>query len=166
MKRHLNVACVCELKNELNTFRVHSQLNRSKNKAKKTRYTGSITTLRTHIKRMAGEHYEEYRRSCHENNILVNEAAIPDDIKGIGLGTGLGQQGQQPITNYTQVEKATAWNKDTSINLILDFIIETDQVNDFLTDQCHAVPKFLTGSQRHERPIISEDDGVPTWRET
>ena len=59
----------------------------------------------------------------------MNEAAVPDGIKGMGSGPG----GQQPITNYTEVEqKATMWDKDISIELILDFISETDQVTTFL----------------------------------
>jgi hypothetical protein len=85
---------------------------------------------------MAGEHYEEYRRSCRENGVPVNGAAVPDEIKGMSSGQG----GQQPITNYAQVEqKTTAWNKDASIELILDFILETDQVNDVFTNCCHTV---------------------------
>lgn len=80
---------------------------------------------------MAREHYEEYRRSCRENDIPVNEAAVPDSAKG----TGSSQVGQQPITNCMQVEqKATARDRDTAIELILDFIIETNQVNNALTD--------------------------------
>lgn len=85
---------------------------------------------------MAGDHYEKYCRSCRESGIPVNEAAIPDNVKG----TGTGQGGQQPITNYTQVErKATTWDKEVSVDLVLDFIIETDQVNNTLTNQGYVV---------------------------
>ena len=125
-------------------------------------YTGSITTLWTHIKWMAGEHYEEYCHSCRENNIPVNEVVVPDGLKS----TGSGQEGQQSIANYTQVErKATAWDKDISIENILDFIIETDQVNDILTNCGNAVPNLFVGPQHYKYTIILEDDGISTgWK--
>ena len=105
-------------------------LDCSKSGAKKMLYGGSIMTLWTHIKWMGGDHYAEYCHSCHDNGIMVNRTVVPDGIKGMGSGQG----GQQPITNFTQVEeKAIEWNKDMSIELILDFIIETDQVNNILT---------------------------------
>ena len=156
MRRHLNVVCACEL---VNYFVMCARLNLhpdySKSSAKKTSYTGSVTTLRTHIKRMAGEHYEEYRCSSLSNNVPMNEAAVPDNVKE----TGSGQGGQQPITKYTQVEqRPTAWDKDTSIELILDFVIETDQVNNTLTNCNCTIPKVSIGTQRHEPPVIPEDD--------
>lgn len=105
-------------------------------------YSGSITSLRTHIKRMGGEHYEAYRRSCQENGITVNKAAVPDEMKQDKPGQGV----QQPIMKYAQAEqRASRWDKDTSIELILDFIIETDQVCDILTGD-HHVANFPIGT--------------------
>ena len=93
----------------------------------------------------------------------MNEAAVPEEVKKAESGQG----GQQPITNYTRVkQKAVEWDKDTSIELILKFIVETDQVSDVLTYNCYATINTLEGPQCHKRPFFPCYDGLPARRET
>ena len=162
MRKRLNVACACKLSAAFLDAGLYLHLGYSKSNSAKTRYTGSVTTLRTHIKRLGGEHYEMYRRSCHENGVTVHEAAVPDEVKG----TESGKEMQQPITRYTQAEqKSTGWDKDVSIEHMLDFVIETDQVCGVLTNNHHTTPDFLIGPQCNEYTIIPKDDGISARRE-
>lgn len=162
MKKRLNVACAGKSSVVFLDAGLNLHLNSSKSNSAKTRYTGSVTTLRTHIKRLGGEHYEMYRRSCHENGVTVHEAAVPDEMKG----TESGKEMQQSITRYTQAEqKSAVWDKDVSIEHILDFIIETDQVCDVLTNNHQAKPDSLIGPQCNECTIVPKDDGISARRE-
>ena len=114
MKKCLNVTCAGKSSVVFLDAGLNLHLNSSKSNSAKTCYTGSITTLRTHIKRLGGEHYEMYHHSCHENGVTVHKAAVPDKMKG----TESGKEMQQSITRYTQAEqKSAVWDKDISIEL-------------------------------------------------
>jgi hypothetical protein len=44
-----------------------------------TEFTGSFTSLRTHIARSGMDHFEIYRTKCTQQKILLNERAIPKE---------------------------------------------------------------------------------------
>jgi hypothetical protein len=97
-----------------------------KTKGVQVNFTGNVTALRQHIKRMGGKHYELYRAHCTANGIDVHATAVPDAIKN---KPGNSQHEQQLITDYAAVKPETAeWNKEGLLDRIVRFVVETDQV--------------------------------------
>ena len=92
-------------------------------------FTGNVTILRQHIRRMGGDHYEVYRKYCAANGIDMHPTAVPDDIKTKSIGNY--QDEQQLITNFVEVRpEGSEWDKDELLGLIMRFVVETDQVTD------------------------------------
>jgi len=75
---------------------------------------------------MGGEHYETYHAHCAANQINVHPTAIPDAVKN---KSGVPEHEQQLITNYVEVKPEVAeWDKEGLLDLIVRFVVETDQV--------------------------------------
>jgi len=109
--------------------------------ATQVNFTGNVTALRQHIRRMGGEHYEVYRKHCATNGIDVHPTAVPDDIKN-SSGSPRGEQ--QLITNFVEVRpKGFEWNQDELLDLVVRFVVETDQVIDGSSMRRYS-PKTLT----------------------
>lgn len=123
-----------------------------KNNEKKTVFAGASSTLRAHISRQGGAHWETYRDGCSKNDIPINPHAIPPDVKqradqniaetlGYDIHKVLssiihtdfisraGGTKQTSIEGFTTpVKPVEEWTKDGSIDHIIHFIVETDQV--------------------------------------
>lgn len=94
--------------------------------ASQVNFTGNVTALRQHIRRMGGEHYQVYQKYCVENSIDVHPTAVPDNIKN---ESGSRQGEQQSITDFVEVRpEGFEWNKDELLELVVRFVVETDQV--------------------------------------
>ena len=75
---------------------------------------------------MGSEHYEAYRTHCTMNRIDVHPTAVPDDVKN---KSGSVQGEQQLITGFVEVKtEASKWDKNELLDLIVRFVVETDQV--------------------------------------
>ena len=99
---------------------------RTTNGAAQVNFTGNVTALRQHIRRMGSKHYEVYREYCATNGIDVHPTAVPDDVKK-KLENPRGEQ--QLITDFTEpVPDGPEWDKDKLLELIVRFVAETDQV--------------------------------------
>lgn len=95
--------------------------------APQVNFTGNVTALRQHIRRMGGDHYEVYRKYCAANSIDVHPTAVPDDIKAKSVGSH--QDEQQLITDFVEVRpEGSEWDRDELLDLIMRFVVETDQV--------------------------------------